>query len=234
MASAYSILRLGDSASFPEPHRLLDNASRNAEVVLVVGNRTEEALERLGDTSRYAAVAIELGAECLGVYTGEARGEEGSNVLGFARFRLGDDPPSNLIELVRQPATPQAAIDAARAVFAAAGFKVAVCQDVPGRIVNRLVRPYYNAALRRLDEGLASAADLDTTLKLGLGYPEGPIGLLERSGLHHHFDVTRALYEAYGDPAYAPARRAHVAKQRAQAAAQAAAWKARKQEDPRD
>jgi 3-hydroxybutyryl-CoA dehydrogenase len=168
------------------------------------------------------------------VYTGEARGEEGSNVLGFARFRLGDDPPSNLIELVRQPATPQAAIDAARAVFAAAGFKVAVCQDVPGRIVNRLVRPYYNAALRRLDEGLASAADLDTTLKLGLGYPEGPIGLLERSGLHHHFDVTRALYEAYGDPAYAPARRAHVAKQRAQAAAQAAAWKARKQEDPRD
>ena len=56
--------------------------------------------------------------------------------------------------------------------------------------------PTYNAALRRLDEGLATADDMDTTLKLGLGYPEGPIALLERTGLAAHFDVTQALYEA--------------------------------------
>ena len=157
---------------------------------------------------------VELRNECLGVYTGEARGEEGGNVLGFARFRIGDDPPSNLVELVRQPATLASAIDAARQVFGSVGLQISVCTDVPGRIIDRLVRPYYNAALRRLDDGLASAADMDTTLKLGLGYPEGPIGLLERSGLHHHFDVTQALYEAIGDPAYAPARRARVAKLR--------------------
>lgn len=234
MSVAYSILKLGDSASFPQPHPLLDNAARKGNVVLVIGNRTAEALERLGDASKYKAVVIELGTECLGVHTGEARGEEGSNMLGFARFRLGDDPPTSLIELVRQPATPQAAIDAARAVFESAGLQVALCKDVPGRIVDRLVRPYYNAALRRLDEGLASASDLDTTLKLGLGYPEGPIGLLERSGLHHHFDVTQALYEAYGDPAYAPARRAQVAKRRMLAAAQAQAWAERKLEEPSD
>ncbi len=234
MTLAYSISTLGDSASFPGSHPLLDGAQRKGEVVLVIGNRTEEALERLGDTSAYQAVVIELHGECLGVYTGEARGEEGSNRLGFARFRLGADPATDLIELVRQPATPQAAIDAARAVFESAGFKAAVCADVPGRIVDRLVRPYYNAALRRLDEGLASASDLDTTLKLGLGYPEGPIGLLERSGLHHHHDVTQALYEAYGDPAYAPARRAQVAKRRALAAAQAQAWAERSREEPRD
>jgi 3-hydroxybutyryl-CoA dehydrogenase len=234
MTSSYSVLRLGDSRSFPDSHPLLDNASRRGEVVLVVGNRTEEALERLGDPGRYQAVAIELGMECLGVHTGEARGEEGSNIVGFARFRLGDDPPTSLIELVRQPATPRSVIDAVRGVFESAGFQVAVCKDVPGRIVDRLVRPYYNAALRRLDEGLASAADLDTTLKLGLGYPEGPIGLLERSGLHHHHDVTQALYEACADPAYAPARRARVAKQRALAAAQAQAWAERRREEPHD
>ena len=234
MTLAYSVLRLGDSASFPQSHPLIDNATRKGEVVIVIGNRTEEALERLGDTSKYAALVIELPGECLGVHTGEALGEEGSNRLGFARFRLGDDPASALIELVRQPATPQAAIDAARSVFVSAGFEVAVCRDVPGRIVDRLVRPYYNAALRRLDEGLASAADLDTTLKLGLGYPEGPIGLLERTGLHRHHDVTQALYEAYGDPAYAPARRAQVAKRRAAAAAQAQAWAQRSREEPRD
>lgn len=79
------------------------------------------------------------------------------------------------------------------------------------------MRRYYNAALRRLDEGLATADDLDTTLRLGLGYPEGPIALLERTGLAHHFDVTHALFEAYGEPPYAPARRARVAKQRSDA-----------------
>ena len=89
-----------------------------------------------------------------------------------------------------------------------------MCGDFAGRIIDRLVRPYYNAALRRLDEGLATADDLDTTLKLGLGYPEGPIALLERTGLAHHFDVTQALYEATGEQPYAPARRARVAKSR--------------------
>lgn len=234
MTIAYSVLKLGDSASFPEDHPLLDNATRNGEVLLVLGNRTKEALERVKDAGEYKAVVIELGLECLGVHTGEARGEEGSNMLGFARFRLGDDPPTRLVELVRQPATPQPAIDAARAVFESANLEVAVCNDVPGRIVNRLVRPYYNAALRRLDEGLATAADLDTTLKLGLGYPEGPIGLLERSGLHHHYDVTQALFEAYGDPAYAPARRAQVAKQRLLVAMRAQAWAERRLEEPND
>jgi 3-hydroxybutyryl-CoA dehydrogenase len=146
------------------------------------------------------------------VHTGEQRGIEGSNMLGFARFRLGDGPLSQLIELVRQPRSSEDAIAAARRVFEAAGLQVAVCADSPGRIVDRLVCPYYNAALRRLDEGLASADDLDTTLRLGLGYPEGPIALLESTGLHHHYDVTQALYEAYRDPAYAPARRACVAK----------------------
>jgi 3-hydroxybutyryl-CoA dehydrogenase len=86
-----------------------------------------------------------------------------------------------------------------------------VCGDFPGRIVDRLIRPYFNAALRRLDEKLASADDLDKTLCLGLGYPEGPISLLERTGLAHHFQVTQALYEALGQSDYAPARRARVA-----------------------
>ena len=135
-------------------------------------------------------------------------------MLGFARFRLGDDAPSNLIELVRQPRTDHAALEAARELFTGAGLEVAVCGDFAGRIIDRLIRPYFNASLRRLDEGLTNADDLDITLRLGLGYPEGPIALLERSGLHHHHSVSAALFEAYGESAYAPARRALVAKQR--------------------
>jgi 3-hydroxybutyryl-CoA dehydrogenase len=119
------------------------------------------------------------------------------------------------VELVRQPSTREEAIEAAKSAFQSAGLVVAVCNDFPGRIVDRLIRPYFNAALRRLDEKLANAQDLDKTLCLGLGYPEGPIGLLQRTGLHHHFQVTESLYQALGQEAYAPARRARVAAERA-------------------
>jgi len=211
----YTLIDTGDSRSFPTAHPLLEGSSADGEVVVIIGRNAGAALADLPGREAKAAILVELGTESLGVHTGESRGTEGSNVLGFARFRLGDAAPSDLVELVRQPATPDGAIAAARAVLEGAGLKTAVCGDFAGRIIDRLVRPYYNAALRRLDEGLATADDMDLTLKLGLGYPEGPIALLERTGLEHHYDVTKALFEVYATPDYAPARRAVVAKQRA-------------------
>ena len=211
---AHSIIDTGNSRSFPSQHRLFDAAVAQGEVVFVIGSRVADGLAQVANRDARTAIVLELGLECLGVHTGESRGSEGSNLLGFARYRLGSADPTNLVELVRQPRTKPDALAAARALFERAGFVVALCGDFPGRIVDRLIRPYFNAALRRLDEGLASADDLDTTLRLGLGYPEGPISLLERTGLAQHFDVTQALYEQLGDAAYAPARRARVAKLR--------------------
>ena len=213
----YAILDTGGSRSFAGEDAVLAGARKgleSAEVVMVIGEHAGMHAKWLRKWKDKAAVLIELSTECLGVHTGESRAEEGSNVLGFARFRLGDAEPTSLVELVRQPRTSDAALAAAKRIFEDAGLQVAVCRDFAGRIIDRLVRPYYNAALRRLDEGLATADDLDTTLRLGLGYPEGPIALIERTGLAHHFDVTQALFEASGDPAFAPARRARVAKQR--------------------
>lgn len=212
----YSIIDTGSSRSFPASHALLDGKAANGQVVILLGEKAGEALSTIPNRKRKAAILIELHTECLGVHTGESRGKEGSNILGFSRFRLGQGEPSNLVELVRQPNTSEAALNAAKAVLEGAGLNVAVCLDFAGRIIDRLVRPYYNAALRRLDEGLASADDMDLTLRLGLGYPEGPISLLERTGLEHHFDVARTLFDAYGEAAYAPARRARVAKARSE------------------
>jgi 3-hydroxybutyryl-CoA dehydrogenase len=210
----YHVIDTGGSRSFPSPHPLLDKAEASAEAVIILGERAGLALQSLASPEARSVVLVELMNETLGTHTGESRGGEGSNVLGFARFGLGRAEPSRLIEVVRQPRSSAVALAAAREIFESAGLEVAVCGDFDGRIVDRLVRPYYNAALRRLDEGLATADDLDTTLKLGLGYPEGPIALLERTGLEHHYDVSQALFEASGDSAYAPARRARVAKSR--------------------
>lgn len=210
---SYQIVQTGESTSFPEKHAFTDNASSGAGGLVYIGKNAGKAFAQGQAHGQRPFVAVELGTECLGSHTGESCGHEGSNVVGFARFRMGSAAPSQLIELVRQPATSAAALDAAKATFQAAGLVVVVCNDFPGRIVDRLIRPYFNAALRRLDEKLASAEDLDKTLCLGLGYPEGPIALLERTGLAHHFRVTRDLYEALGQEPYAPARRARVAAQ---------------------
>jgi 3-hydroxybutyryl-CoA dehydrogenase len=209
----YAIVQLGDSRSFPQRDAFVSGASQHAEVVIYLGAFQLSAPPFQPDGAK-RALLVELDVECLGVHTGERAGEEGSNVIGFARYRNGEDAPSNLVELVRQPNTQQAAIDAARQVFEQAGFEVVVCSDQAGRIIDRLVRPKYNAALRFLDEGLASAKDMDLTCRLGLGYRDGPIERVERGGLARHYQITEALFATYGTPGYAPARRSVVAMQR--------------------
>jgi 3-hydroxybutyryl-CoA dehydrogenase len=206
----YSILQNGVSRSFPKGDAFLAGASDEADIVILLGGSQGRSLDDASKT----AILIELDTECLGVHTGEASGREGSNVLGFARYRNGNDAPTNLIELVRQPASSQDAIDAAIVLFEAHGFQVVVCADQPGRIIDRLVRPKYNAALRFLDEGLASAEAMDMTCRMGLGYPDGPIERVERGDLARHYDVSRSIYEMTGHPSYMPARRAVVAKAR--------------------
>jgi 3-hydroxybutyryl-CoA dehydrogenase len=203
----YTIVQAGESRSFPNGDSFLASAKPDASVVIHLGTPVKPDANK-------AAILVELDTECLGFHTGEAMGDEGSNIIGFARYRNGNDPPSALVELVRQPRTPESAIAAARAAFEEAGLSVVVCTDQAGRIIDRLVRPKYNAALRLLDEGLASQPDMDLVCRLGLGYPDGLIERVVRGGLAYHHDVTKALFEVCGTPGYAPARRAVVAKQR--------------------
>ena len=209
MSMAYAIRQDGESRSFPDGDPFLAAASPDAAVIVLLGARFQP------DPSK-TAILVELGTECLGVHTGEAAGEEGSNVLGFARYRNGDDLPSGLVELVRQPNTDEPALAAARAVFEEAGLAVVVSADRVGRIVDRLVRPKYNAALRLLDDGLAKAEDMDLACRLGLGYPDGPVERAVRGGLAWHHAVSTALFAASGQPGDAPARAAGVAAARSE------------------
>lgn len=204
----YEIIQNGPSRSFPVGDAFVAAASSKADIIVVLGGGVPE-------TQGKSAILIEVDTECLGVHTGESSGREGSNVLGFARYRNGDDAPTNLIELVRQPRSDEGAIEAARLMFEAAGFDVVVCGDLPGRIVDRLVRPKYNDALTFLDGGLATAEAMDMTCRMGLGYPDGPIERVERGGLARHHDVSKAIFKMTGLAGFMPSRRAVVAKARA-------------------
>jgi len=213
--SSYRVLQSGDSQSFPQPHALTGAAVADGTGLIILGEHAGAAYAELQHPEQFDFVAIELGHECLGVHVGESSAGNVSNTVGFSRFRLGRAQPSRLVEVVKKSSTAAPALAAACRAFSSADLVTVVCNDFPGRIVDRLLRPFYNAVLRRLDEGLASAADLDKTLCLGLGYPTGPLALLEQTGLEHHYEVTAALYTALGQEAYVPARRAQVAHQRA-------------------
>ncbi|AJE49164.1 3-hydroxyacyl-CoA dehydrogenase NAD-binding domain-containing protein [Celeribacter indicus] len=209
-APAYSLRSAGESRSFPAGDPFLAGARDGdaAEVTIHLGSG-------FAPDPAKTAVLVELDTECLGLHTGEDMGREGSNAVGFARYRNGDDPPSNLIELVRQPATDPAALAAARAVFDCAGFDVVTCADRPGRIVDRLVRPKYNDALRFLDDGLAAAEEIDRTCRMGLGYPDGPIERVTRGGLARHCEISNNIFKITGQTAFAPQRAPTIQKIRA-------------------
>lgn len=210
--ASFELVDTGGSRSIPDDDPLRGLAKAGASVALVLGGTATSvatAVERLDRQSRLAVI-VELGTECLGFHTGETS-HDATNVVGFARFRIGTQEPSTLVELVRCATTSDAAVAAATAFFSGIGFQVSICSDVPGRIVDNLLRPYLNAALRAVDEGLASPEDLDRALRLGLGYPRGPIELLEQSGIGAHYDVTRDLYDSLGALEYFPARRARIA-----------------------
>jgi 3-hydroxybutyryl-CoA dehydrogenase len=200
----YALIKNGPSRSFLEGDAFFAGASNdNADVVIHCGSPF------VADADK-SAILIELGNESLAEHIGEDSGHR--NVLGFARYHNGEQSPSKLVELVRPASACDAAVTAATEVFENAGLEVVVSADQIGRIINRLVIPKYNAALRFLDEGLATQADMDLTCKLGLGYPDGPLERIFRGGMARHYDVTQALFETYGTPAYAPPRRAIVAK----------------------
>ncbi|MFT4824441.1 MAG: 3-hydroxybutyryl-CoA dehydrogenase [Halioglobus sp.] len=212
--TSYRVIRAGESRSFPQDHSFTDRASVEGDNIVILGWDAGSSLPSPDDCADASFVAIELGNECLAVHSGLQESEDNSRHLGFARFRMGASDPTALVELVHLPWTNPDAIQSATEAFEQSGLAVAVCADFPGRIVNRLLRPYLNAAMRRVDEKLASTEDMDKTLRMGLGYPEGPFELLQRTGLEDHFEVAQALYEALGQEAYAPARVAQIANQR--------------------
>ena len=158
-------------------------------------------------TTSKAAVLVELGTECLGVHTGETSGEEGSNVLGFARYRNGSDAPSKLVELVRQPRHASRERHRRGEGRVRGGRLHGGGLRRPGRAASSTAWCGRSTTRRCAFSTKASprAKDMDLTCRLGLGYPDGPIERVERGGLAYHHDVTTALFD--GDWRRRPTRR---------------------------
>lgn len=114
-------------------------------------------------------------------------------------------PVMGLIELIRGLATADATVKAVEAFGQSLGKTIVHANDAPGFIVNRVLLPMLNEACFALGEGVATIADIDTAVKLGLNHPMGPLTLADFIGLDTCLEICRVLFEGTGDPKYRPA-----------------------------
>jgi 3-hydroxybutyryl-CoA dehydrogenase len=108
-----------------------------------------------------------------------------------------------LAEIVSTRLTAPEAVAAAEALAAALGVRAVRSPDRPGFLVGTLLYPHIADAVRMVQDGYASAADVDTAMMLGCGYPRGPLQMLDESGPGLALSVLQAMHLVYGDPAYA-------------------------------
>lgn len=109
-----------------------------------------------------------------------------------------------LAEIVTTVNTSQAAVSRAMAVCHQIDRHAVRCPDRAGFLVDTLILPHVNDAIRMLDGGYASADDIDTAMKLGCGYPRGPLLIAERLGLERVQAGLRRLHQQYRNAAFAP------------------------------
>jgi len=113
-------------------------------------------------------------------------------------------PVMKLVEIVRTISTSDETIETIRQFAISLGKTPVLAKDTAGFIVNFLLIPYLLAAVRMLENGMASREDIDTAMKLGCGYPMGPFTLLDYVGLDTTLWAAEAIYDEYKDPLYAP------------------------------
>jgi 3-hydroxybutyryl-CoA dehydrogenase len=112
-------------------------------------------------------------------------------------------PMMALVEIVRPLTASDETIAAARAFAEACGKAPVEVKDRAGFIVNALLFPYLNNAVRMLETGTASRDDIDAAMKGGCNFPMGPLALLDLVGLDTSLAILDALYDEFRDPNYA-------------------------------
>jgi len=114
-------------------------------------------------------------------------------------------PMMALVELIRGLQTSDATIGAAKAFAERLGKSPIVVKNSPGFVVNRILCPMINEAIFALQEGLATAEDIDNGMKLGCNHPIGPLALADMIGLDVMLAVMNVFYADFNDPKYRPA-----------------------------
>ena len=131
--------------------------------------------------------------------------EHPDRVVGMHFFNPA--PVLPLVEIVRAPASSDAAVRTAYEWAERAGKQPVSCNDTPGFIVNRILIPLLNDCVRVLDEAGVTPDDLDKAMVNGAGWPLGPCALVDLIGVDVHIHASEALFDKLGEERMAPPER---------------------------
>ncbi|MEO6349198.1 MAG: 3-hydroxyacyl-CoA dehydrogenase family protein, partial [Candidatus Limnocylindrales bacterium] len=129
--------------------------------------------------------------------------ERPSDVVGLHFFNPAT--VMKLVEIVPTISTAADLVPTLQGVCTALGKHPVTCADRAGFIVNALLFPYLNDAVKMLQAHYATADDIDSAMKVGCGYPMGPFELLDVVGLDVSLAIQRTLYLEFREPGFAPA-----------------------------
>jgi 3-hydroxybutyryl-CoA dehydrogenase len=191
---------LASIASSTELDALAD-ADLVIEAVVELPEEKRRVFARLDEVTR-PDVVLASNTSSIPIVEIAAATKRSDRVLGMHFFN--PPPVMGLLELVRSIETSDETLAFARAMGERLGKRVVVAKDRAGFIVNMLLVPYLNGAIRMYDEGFATAEDIDAAVSLGLNHPMGPLTLLDYIGLDTAMFVAEVLYQEFKDPSYAP------------------------------
>jgi 3-hydroxybutyryl-CoA dehydrogenase len=179
-------------------------ADRDLIIEAVVESMSvKEALfANLGEIAKPGAVLATTTSSLPVIECAKASGRP-ADVVGMHFFN-----PAQVMKLVEVVSTISTAPDVAataHAVCAQLGKHAVSCTDRAGFIVNALLFPYLNDAVKMLEAHYATADDIDAAMKVGCGYPMGPFELLDVVGLDVSLAIERELYTEFREPGFAPA-----------------------------
>jgi 3-hydroxybutyryl-CoA dehydrogenase len=178
-----------------------------AGVDLVIEAATEdhatkvEVFRRLDEVTR-PEIILASNTSSIPIADLGAATKRSDRVLGMHFFN--PVPVMGLIELVRAITTSEETMEFGRAYAEVLGKTIVESGDRAGFIVNMLLIPYLNGAVKMLEEGFATREHIDTAIKLGLNHPMGPLRLIDLIGVDTTLFVANVLYDEFKEPLYAP------------------------------
>ena len=178
-----------------------------ADVDLVIEAATEDhdtkvgMFRRLDEVTR-PEVVLASNTSSIPIADLGAATSRPDRVLGMHFFN--PVPVMGLIELVRAISSSDDTMAFGRAYGVVLGKTTVESRDRAGFIVNALLIPYLNGAIRMLEDGFATREDIDTAIHLGLNHPMGPLQLIDLIGLDTHLFIADVLFEEFKEPAFAP------------------------------
>ncbi len=183
----------------------LQEALSGAQVVIeAVFEKMEVKREIYAEMDRIAAPDVVFASNTSSLSITEMANvtKRADRVVGMHFFNPA--PVMKLVEVIRGSETSDATVALAKGLCTRLGKEAVEVKEAPGFVVNRLLVPMMNEAFNLLQEGVASAEDIDKAMKLGTNMPMGPFELADYTVIDIGLDVMEVLYRETGDPKFRP------------------------------